>query len=299
MELERVDPELREAVAALRGVDLRRPIGRWLGRVAPRLIRWPREAGVRIRGERLGGVRVRTYAPPCIRSDAVLLWVHGGGMIIGAPHMDDRVCSEIAAHAGIAVVSVDYRLAPEHPFPAPLDDCERVFAALVAQGHERIAVGGQSAGAGLAASLAQRLLDAGGAQPVAQLLFCPMLDDRTAARTELDAERHFVWDNRANRLGWRALLAREPGAATVPEHAVPARRDDLRGLPPAWIGVGDIDLFHDEDVDYAERLREAGVDVQLDVVPGAPHGLDAIAGGSRLAAAHRRSAIDWLSRALG
>ncbi|WP_425843122.1 alpha/beta hydrolase [Agrococcus sp. TSP3-2-1] len=299
MDLERVDPELREAVTALPGVDLRRPIGRWLGRAAPRLMRWPREPGVRIRRDRLGGVRVRTYAPPCIRSDAVLLWMHGGGMIIGAPHMDDRLCSAIAARVGIAVVSVDYRLAPEHPFPAPLDDCERVFAALAAQGRERIAVGGQSAGAGLAASLAQRLLDVGGAQPVAQLLFCPMLDDRTAARTELDVERHFVWDNRSNRLGWRALLAREPGAEAVPQHAVPARRDDLRGLPPAWIGVGDLDLFHEEDVDYAKRLRAAGVDVQLDVVPGAPHGLDAIAGGSRLAAEHRRSAIDWLARTLG
>jgi acetyl esterase/lipase len=298
MELERVDPELRELVAAMRGVDLRRPIGRWVGRVVPRLIRWPREPGVRIRNERLGGVRVRAYAPPSIRSDAVLLWVHGGGMIIGAPHMDDRVCSGIAAGVGIAVVSVDYRLAPEHPFPAPLDDCERVFAALVARGHRRIAVGGQSAGAGIAASLAQRLLDARGAQPVAQLLFCPMLDDRTAARTELDAERHFVWDNRANRLGWRALLAREPGARAVPAHAVPARRDDLRGLPPSWIGVGDIDLFHDEDVAYAERLRAAGVAVQLDVVPGAPHGLDAIAGDSRLASEHRRSAIGWLARTL-
>lgn len=294
MELERVAPELRDAVARLGGVPLERRIGRTIGRVAPRLMRWPREPGVRIRRARVGGVRVRTYAPEALRSDAVLLWVHGGGMLIGAPQMDDRFCSETAARVGIRVVSVDYRLAPEHPFPAPLDDCARAYAGLVARGLARIAVGGQSAGAGLAAALAQRLLDEGGPQPIAQLLDCPMLDDRTAADGALDDEAHFVWDNRENRLGWRSLLGQEPGAPGVPEHAVPARRADLRGLPPAWIGVGTIDLFHDEDLAYAERLREAGVEVDLHVVPGAPHGLLAIAAGSALAERYRRAAQDWL-----
>jgi len=294
VELERVAPELRDAVARLGGVPLERRVGRAIGRIAPRLMRWPREPGVRIGRARIGGVRVRTYAPPEVRSDAVLLWIHGGGMLIGAPAMDDRFCSETAARLGIRVVSVDYRLAPEHPFPAPLDDCARVFAGLIARGDARIALGGQSAGAGLAAGLAQRLLDEGGPQPIAQLLDCPMLDDRTAADAARDDEAHFVWDNRENRLGWRSLLGQEPGAPSAPAHAVPARRADLVGLPPAWIGVGSIDLFHDEDVAYADRLRAAGADVELLVVPGAPHGLLAVAARSALAERYRRAAQDWL-----
>lgn len=294
MELERVDPTLRDAITSMRGVGIDRRLGRMIGRVAPRFARFPRTPGVRIGRDRIGGVRVRTYAPAELRSDAVLLWIHGGGMLIGAPHIDDQLCTETADRVGIRIVSVDYRLAPEHPFPAPLDDCARVLAGLVERGERRIVVGGQSAGAGLAASLAQRQLDAGGVQPIAQLLFCPMLDDRTAADPSLDAGRHFVWDNSDNRLGWRSLLRREPGAASVPAHAVPARRTDLRGLPPAWIGVGDIDLFHAEDVAYAERLRAAGVEVELVVVPGAPHGFESIAADTDLARAHRAAAQAWL-----
>lgn len=295
MDLERVDPTLRDAVTRMRGVGIERRLGRTIGRIAPRFVRFPRTPGVRIASARLGGVRVRTYQPASSRTDAVLLWMHGGGMLIGTPHIDDQLCTETADRLGLRIVSVDYRLAPEHPFPAPLDDCARVWAALVERGERRIAVGGQSAGAGLAAALAQRLLDEGGQQPTAQLLFCPMLDDRTAADTARHREEHFVWDNRSNGLGWRSLLGVEPGAETVPAHAVPARRADLGGLPPAWIGVGDIDLFHDEDVAYAERLRAAGVEGELVVVPGAPHGFESIAADAELSRAHRAAAQAWLA----
>ena len=134
---------------------------------------------------------------------------------------------------------------PEHPYPAALD-AHAAWTWL--RGHaaaERIVVGGQSAGGGLAAALVQRLYDEG-ERPRAQWLFCPMLDDRTAARRGLDDAGHRVWDNRLNRFGWRAYLGTEPGAPGVPPYAVPARRDDVAGLPDTWIGVGDIDLFHDE-----------------------------------------------------
>lgn len=298
MHLDRVDPALRDYVSRMRGVDTGGRVGRLLGRVAPRLMRWPREPAVRIGRGRLGGVRVRTYAPPQRRTDAVLLWIHGGGMLIGAPHMDDSFCSEVAARLGMRVASVDYRLAPEHPFPTPLDDCATAFAALVERGHERIVVGGQSAGGGLAAALAQRLRDAGGVQPIAQLLFCPMLDDRTAADRAQDELEHFVWNNRSNLAGWRAYLGAEPGSDAVPDAAVPARRVSLTGLPPAWIGVGDIDLFHDENVAYAERLRADGVAAELRVVPGAPHGFESLAASSAPAREQRDAAIDWLAAAL-
>lgn len=221
-------------------------------------------------------VEVRVYLPAGIEGPLpVLVWLHGGGYVVG-DHRDDRWGALFARALGIAVASVSYRLAPEHPFPAALDDAARAMAWVRTGGYgrfdpDRVAVGGESAGGGLAAALVQRLHDEGMAV-AAQWLVYPMLDDRTAARTDIGASDHLVWNNGSNRFGWSSYLGTEPGAPDVPDHAVPARRDDLSGLPPTWIVVGDIDLFHDEDVAYAERLREAGVDCHLEVVPGGPHG---------------------------
>jgi acetyl esterase/lipase len=247
---------------------------------------------------------VRVFAPSGPRGDGALLWVHGGGYVLGAARMDDRLCATAARALRMVVVSAEYRLAPEHPFPAGLDDCAAAWqwvqdsAATLGVDPRRVAVGGQSAGGGLAAALCQRLHDEGGSVPAAQWLFCPMLDDRTAARRELDPVGHAVWDNRRNRYGWTSYLGQEPGAATVPPHAVPARRDDLSGLPPAWIGVGDVDLFHDESVGYAARLRAAGVGVELVVVPGAPHGIVSWAADTRPARDLVERAHAWLAAAL-
>jgi acetyl esterase/lipase len=140
-----------------------------------------------------------------------------------------------------------------------------------------VAVGGASAGGGLAACLAQRLRDEGGRQPAVQLLVYPMLDDRTAAQRELDDGGHLVWHNRSNRAGWSAYLGAAPGVPETPAYAAAARCADLRGLPPAWIGVGDLDLFWGEDRAYAERLEAAGVAVELVEIAGAPHGFDTMA----------------------
>jgi len=243
---------------------------------------------------------------------AALFWIHGGGLVIGRAVQDDRLCALTARELGILVVSVEYRKAPEHPFPAALEDCLAGWRWLQCEAERlrvdptRIALGGQSAGGGLAASLAQRLHDAdtradgdaSGMVPIAQWLFCPMLDDRTAARKELDRVDHFVWNNRLNRFGWRSYLGVDPGVASVPAYAVPARREDVNDLPPAWIGVGDIDLFYDEDCNYAERLRAAGVQVTLDIVPGAPHGFGAWASNTSMAQDHIARARAWLQWAL-
>jgi acetyl esterase/lipase len=247
---------------------------------------------------RLGGVPVRTYTPDEIRTDARLLWIHGGGMVIGAPPMDDLLLTETARRLGMIVTSVDYRLAPEHPFPAPLDDCFAVWQQMAATEGAlgRVAIGGQSAGGGLAASLVQRVHDLGELQPIAQWLFCPMLDDRTAADRDRDVEGQFVWNNTSNRAGWGALLGAEPGSIIPPPYAVAARRSDLRGLPPTWIGVGDIDLFHNEYLAYAKRLTESGVDVTTVVVPRAPHGFESLAPRAQLAMTFRTSAQKWLQR---
>jgi acetyl esterase/lipase len=217
------------------------------------------------------GVGVRLHRPIDIREPApALLWMHGGGYVLGNAEQDDGVCRRFSRTLGITVASVDYRLAPEHPYPAALEDCYSALiwlAGLPAVNPTRIAIGGASSGGGLAVALALLARDRGEVTPVQQLLAYPMLDDRSGAKPENPKYR--LWTPKNNRFGWAAYL----GDAD-PQVAVPARRDDLGGLPPTWIGVGTNDLFHDEDLAYAERLTSAGVPCQIEVVPGGFHGFD-------------------------
>ena len=180
---------------------------------------------------------------------------------------------------GAVAVSPDYRLAPENPFPAALDDCMATLQWMGKHADElgidpdRIAVCGASAGGGLAAAVAQRAFDEG--IPLrAQALVYPMIDDRTALRDDLAGRGELTWSPKSNRFGWTAYLGREPRLSDAPEYAAPARRTDLAGLPPAWIGVGDLDVFYDEDVAYAEKLKAAGVPCELVTVAGMYHGAD-------------------------
>jgi len=223
---------------------------------------------------------IRVFTPSGSLSGAGLLWIHGGGLIMMKAESSDNDCRSYAKKHKAIVVSVDYRLAPEHPFPAANDDCFEAWqwflenADRLGVDKDRIAIGGQSAGGGLAAGLCQRILDHGGVQPVAQYLIYPMLDDDTAAKTELDPIKHRMWTNANNRYGWTSYLGQAPGNPDVPDYAVPAKRDDLSGLPPAWVGVGDIDLFFEEDKIYADRLEKAGVYCEFYRVSQAPHGFE-------------------------
>ena len=224
------------------------------------------------------GVAVRLHEPTVWVGGRAVLYVHGGGYTSGDAVISDPACRRYADRLGALVASVNYRLAPTHRFPTPLEDCYdalRWLAARPGVDDAKIAVAGDSAGGGLAASLAQLAVDRQEVVPAAQLLIYPMLDDRTAVRPDLDGA-YKIWNNVSNRVGWRAYTGVEPGAEEMPPYAVPARREDLAGLPPAWIGVGTADLFHDEDVAYAERLRAAGVPVVLEVVRGAFHGFDGL-----------------------
>lgn len=222
------------------------------------------------------GVGVRLYRPTGASGRGpALLWIHGGGYVIGDAAQDDVLCRRFARELGATVASVNYRLAPEHPYPAPVEDCYSALtwlSALPSVDSARVAIGGASAGGGLAAALALLTRDRGQIPLAAQLLVYPMIDDRTVLRTDLDNPGHRLWNQSSNKFGWRAYL----GDAD-PEVAVPARRTDLAGLPPAWIGVGTLDLFHDEDLAYGERLRAAGVPCEVMVVEGAFHGFDGIA----------------------
>jgi acetyl esterase/lipase len=219
------------------------------------------------------GVGVRLHRPIGVSQPApALLWIHGGGYVMGNAQQDDRVCHRFSRELGITVAAVDHRLAPEHPYPAPLEDCYSALtwlAALPAVDPARVAIGGVSAGGGLAAALALLARDRGKVTPALQLLAYPMLDDRSG--TGPDNPNHRMWSRKSNRFGWKAYL----GDAD-PQVAVPARRDDLSRLPPAWIGVGTNDLFHDEDLAYAERLTAAGVPCDVEVVQGAFHGFDQV-----------------------
>jgi acetyl esterase/lipase len=220
------------------------------------------------------GAGVRLFRPAGVTEPTpALLWIHGGGYVMGTAQSDDRLCRGFSSKLGITVASVEYRLAPEHPYPAPVEDCYSALAwlaGLPAVDRNRVAIGGASAGGGLAAALAFLARDRGEVDPTLQLLVYPMLDDRSSHTPE--SPNYRLWDTRSNKFGWTAYL----GDAD-PAVAVPARRDDLAGLAPAWITVGTHDLFHDEDLAYAERLRAAGVPCEVEVIPGVFHGFDIVA----------------------
>lgn len=191
---------------------------------------------------------------------------------MGTAAQEDVFCRKLVNFTDITVVAVDHRLAPEHPFPTPLEDCYAALRWLTRQpwvDAARIAVGGASAGGGFAAALAQLALDRGDVRLGLQLMVYPMLDDRTGIG---DVSERVMWSPSDNQLAWRWYL---DGADAVT--ASPARRADLTGLAPAWVGVGSLDLFHDESVAYADRLRRAGVSVHVEVADGAFHAFDLIA----------------------
>jgi triacylglycerol lipase len=229
-------------------------------------------------------VRVLVYEPaePGTAPRPGYVHMHGGGFVLGTPDMSDGSNRNTVLKFGCTIVSVDYRLAPENPAPAGLEDCYAALAwlhkeaASLGVDPKRIAVGGESAGGGLAANLAILARDRGEYPVCFQSLDCPMLDDRTC----LNADPHpyvgdYVWDLANNAFGWGALLGVDAGFGQVPDYAVAARCEDLSGLPPAFIAVGTLDLFVEEDMDYARRLIRAGVPTELHLITGAYHGFNA------------------------
>jgi acetyl esterase len=227
-------------------------------------------------------VHVRWYRPagasgplPC------LIYFHGGAYIMGTLEENDDRLDQMVIELGCAVVSVDWRLAPEHPYPEGLDDADTVWRRIAedpaAFGVDpaRLVLGGASAGAGLATALCLRLKEVGGPQPKLQLLVYPMLDDRevtpSIAAIGDDPGHWGLWRLRAERLSWQAYLGALYGGE-VPPTAAPARAEDLSGLAPAFLAIGDVDAYLDANVAYAARLSNAGVPVELHVYPGVIHG---------------------------
>lgn len=221
---------------------------------------------------------------------------------MGSPTQDDSFCRLVARRLGVTVAAVNYRKAPEHPFPIPLDDCHAGLVWLAGQPDvdaARIAIGGASAGGGLAAALTLLAYERGEVRPCFQLLSYPMLDDRTTLQAGIDEASFRLWNQKANRFGWRSYLGQEPGSAGISGLAAAARYEDLSGLPPAWIGVGTCDLFHDEDVAYAKRLADAGIRCQVHVAEGAFHGFDAVVPKAKVSREYQASELAALADGLG
>jgi triacylglycerol lipase len=225
-------------------------------------------------------IRVLTYRP--VASDKPLpaiVHIHGGGFVMGAPEMKNVENRLLASELRCAIYSVDYRLAPEAPHPAPLEDIYSVFTWLHANASRlgldaaRIGIKGESGGGGFAAAAALYARDQQGPKFAFQHLIYPMIDDRSAVRKDLHPHvGEFVWTQENNYFGWRSLLGREPGLADVSPYAAASRAADVSGLPPTYISVGGLDLFLEENMVYADRLSRAGVAVEFHMYPRAYHG---------------------------
>ncbi|OBK73884.1 alpha/beta hydrolase [Mycobacterium sp. 1164985.4] len=229
------------------------------------------------------------------------LYLHGGGMIFGLEHIGriyDLAVRDYVAASGVPMLVVDYRVAPEHPHPTPVEDCYAALrwlaanAATLGVGPDRIAVMGDSAGGGLAAAVCLLTRDRGGPAVAQQILIYPMLDDR-AATPDSSLLPYLTWTYDDNVTGWGALLGADAGSDSVSPYAAPARATDLSGLPDTYLDVGDLDIFRNEDISYATRLADAGVPTELHVYPGCPHAFEAVA---RSAGVSKRALSDRVRR---
>lgn len=249
-------------------------------------------------------VALRVHRP----ADAVgvlpcIVWMHGGGLVLGNEEQDDPRFDRWCVRHNMMAVSIGYRLAPETPFPGPIEDCYAGLRHVTDHGGElgvdvdRVGIGGASAGGGLAAALAILARDRGGPAIASQLLIYPMIDDRQV--TESSSWDVPIWPPSSNTFGWTSYLGDAKGTERVSSYAAAARAEDLSGLPPAIIVVGALDGFADENIDYARRLNHAGVPVEFHLYPGAPHGFDALLPRSAVARRAKADIGRWLDHHYG
>jgi acetyl esterase/lipase len=293
--IERLDPELVEPIKkslGQAGMDLSNPLSaRILSDKMSTMMASQRTEikGVISRDGKIPGVpespglTIRIYeAERRAGLTPVLLWIHGGGYVVGDMELDDSLCRQLTLAGECVVIQVNYRLAPEHPYPIPIEDCYATLKWIVSQADElqidrsRICIGGASAGGGLAAGLALLTRDRKEINLAWQLLLYPMIDDRNTELPSENLPETLIWTRKNNYYGWRAYLGHEPGSKDLEPYAAAARVDNLEGLPPVFIGTGDLDLFAEESLNYARKLVAASVPIELHMYPGAPHGFNGI-----------------------
>lgn len=309
--IDRLDPELRESFAMLQTMapeewaELDAPARR---RLTPSLTVNPDDVDGDVQWNEVAvpapsghAVRIRIYRPTddsAVRPGALM--IHGGGMWTGTIDSEHLVCLDLVNTTGIIALSVEYRLAPENPYPAGLDDVFLAYTWVISAAAElgldplRLAIIGGSAGGGLAVSAALRIRDAGIQQPRLLMAMYPMIDDRNEKQSSYQDIPFPAWNRRDNVEAWEWYLA----GKAADGYAAPARQVDLRGLPPAFFDVGTCDLFFDEVIDFAERVQAAGVPTELHVYPGLFHAAEHLAPDTALSRRVRSNRIEAIRQAL-
>ena len=235
----------------------------------------------------------------------IFYWMHGGGYVLGSARQGDLFTLRAASELGMFAVSVEYRLAPETPYPGPLEDCYEGLTHLVGNAAalnldtDKIIIGGVSAGGGLCAGLGLLVRDRGAFSVLGQLLLYPMIDDRNVAATSDTLADTLVWTRAANLFGWQSYLGDLYGSNDIPIYAAPARATDLSGLPPTYLPVGDLDLFLDENIAYAQKLTRSGIPTHFHVFPGAYHGFNAFAPEAPASVACNAEIFSFIAKMLG
>jgi acetyl esterase len=290
------DPELAAIVAVLPEIDITDIPAARASMLAMREELPPFETpdSITIRKRTVPGppgdpdVEVAIFTPRALAAGApAMYWMHGGGFVLGDVDGDMVTPAQFAAELGAVVVSVEYRLAPEHPFPAPVEDCYAGLAWMASHADElgfdprKLAIGGLSAGGGLAAALTLMARDRGGPALCFQLLDIPDLDDRLATPSMKQFTDTPIWNHRNAALSWDAYLGPDRGETSP--YAAPARAADLSGLPPAYVITCEFDPLRDEGIEYAQRLLQAGVSAELHSYPGTFHGASGAGAGTAIA----------------
>ncbi len=313
---EQLDPQLKEPIKTMLKVMPRQSFDNLLvARVESKkmwaAMKMPVVPGVKTEDKIIPGpkdapdIAVRIYRlEKQSKALPALLWIHGGGYMLGEIDQEDFTAKNYTLAGECVVVSVEYRLAPENPYPAPLEDCYAALKWLSTHADElkvdrsRIGIGGASAGGGLASGLALLARDRKEVKTIFQLLVYPMINDCNITPPNDALPDALFWTRANNLLGWRSYLGCQPGGEGISCYAAAYRADNLEGLPPAYITVGDIDLFAQEDVNYAQRLIAAGVPTELHVYPGGCHAFDMLVPGADISKRFTADIRRALKRAL-
>ncbi|CAH1054529.1 alpha/beta hydrolase [Paenibacillus pseudetheri] len=307
--VKRILPELREAYSQFPGFQLEENL-EW----SRSLVSAPpakRSEHVNRTSQKIPGAAgemlVKIYEPAGRDIDKLpaMLWIHGGGYVLGHPDMDDELCERFVQTARCVVVSVDYRLAPEHPYPAAIEDC---YAGLVWMTEEaellgidknRVAIAGASGGGGLTAALALMARDKGGPSIIFQMPLYPMLDNRNITPSSHEiTEGGAIWNRTDNLAAWNMYLGEKNDVSGISPYAVPSRAHNLAGLPPTYTCVGQLDLFRDETIEYVTQLAQAGVDVEFHLYPGCFHLFEIFVPEAEVSQRAVQCYIDAMARAL-